>query len=203
MEVNRTCWRHWPGVSTARVNVIRIGIGRCRILLNSWDAQRCVLSLVLALSQQIIDALGDKLMARRTWQQYERYLLQRWPLTLREVQVAIQCVKGKKNREIALTLDISSETVNKHLDRIYKVIGVRGRDQFVAELLIADIDDTPLQQSLRLSGEGASAVGSGFLDTLYTSRGERKRPRSIDNGALAAKSRASRSASAGSRNQAN
>lgn len=142
-------------------------------------------------------------MARRTWQQYERYLLQRWPLTLREVQVAVQCVKGKKNREIALALEISSETVNKHLDRIYRVIGVRGRDQFVAELLIADIDDTPLQQSLSLSGEGASAVGSGFLDTLYSSRGERKRPRSLSDSALADKSRTnrSRSVSAGSRDQ--
>lgn len=134
-------------------------------------------------------------MARRTWEQYERYLLQRWPLTLREVQVAIQCVKGNKNREIALALDISSETVNKHLDRIYRVIGVRGRDQLVAELLIADIDNTPLQQSLSLSGEGASAVASGFMDTLYASRGERKRPRSPSNASVERKSGASRSRS--------
>lgn len=116
-------------------------------------------------------------MARRTWEQYEKYLLQRWPLTLREVRIAIECLRGKKNREIASVLQISSETVNKHLDHIYRVIGINGRDQLAAELLIADIDNTPLQQSITLVGEGASVVGAGFLDTLYASRGERKRPR--------------------------
>lgn len=118
-------------------------------------------------------------MARRTWEQYEKYLLQRWPLTLREVRIAIECLRGKKNREIASALQISAETVNKHLDHIYRVIGINGRDQLSAELLIADIDNTPLQQSLTLVGEGASIVGAGFLDTLYASRGERKRPRSL------------------------
>ena len=132
-------------------------------------------------------------MARRTWEQYEKYLLQRWPLTLREVRIAIECLRGKKNREIASVLQISSETVNKHLDHIYRVIGINGRDQLAAELLIADIDNTPLQQSITLVGEGASIVGAGFLDTLYASRGERKRPRSLNVSSPASKKAPGRS----------
>jgi len=118
-------------------------------------------------------------MARRTWEQYEKYLIQRWPLTRREVRIALECIKGKKNREIACALEISAETVNKHLDRIYRITGARGRDQLAAELLIADIDNTPLQQSLSLAGEGASVVGAGFVDTLYAFKGKRERPRSL------------------------
>jgi len=118
-------------------------------------------------------------MARRTWEQYEKYLLQQWPLTRREVQISLECIKGKKNKEIASLLGISAETVNKTLDHIYRATEVNGRDQLVAKLLIADIDNTPLQQTLTLTGEGAELVGAGFVSTLYASRGERKRPRSV------------------------
>jgi DNA-binding CsgD family transcriptional regulator len=118
-------------------------------------------------------------MARRTWEQYEKYILQQWPLTRREVQVALECIKGRKNKEIASVLGIGAETVNKTLDHVYRAIGVNGRDQLVAKLLIADIENTPLQQSLILTGDAAPLVGIGFLETLYESRGERKRPRSI------------------------
>jgi DNA-binding CsgD family transcriptional regulator len=117
-------------------------------------------------------------MAGRTWEQYERYILQRWPLTRREVQITLECIKGKRNKEIASALGIGAETVNKTLDHIYRATEVNGREQLVAKLLIADIDNTPLEQSLALAGEGAALVGAGFLATLYSSRGERKRPRS-------------------------
>jgi DNA-binding CsgD family transcriptional regulator len=132
-------------------------------------------------------------MARRTWEQYEKYLLQQWSLTRREVQIVVECIKGKKNKEVASLLGISPETVNKTLDHIYKATGANGRDQLVAKLLIADIDNTPLQQSLTLAGEGASLVGAGFLATLYASRGDRKRPRSPRAGLLTSKSAAERS----------
>jgi DNA-binding CsgD family transcriptional regulator len=118
-------------------------------------------------------------MACRTWEQYEKYILQQWPLTRREVEVALECIKGRKNKEIASVLGIGAETVNKTLDHVYRAIGVNGRDQLVAKLLIADIENTPLQQSLILTGDAAPLVGIGFLETLYESRGERKRPRSI------------------------
>jgi len=129
-------------------------------------------------------------MASRTWEQYEQYILQQWPLTRREVQVALECIKGKKNKEIASLLGIGAETVNKTLDHVYRATGVNGRDQLVARLLIADIDNTPLQQSLTLAGEGAPLVAAGFLATLYASRGERKRPRSLRPAGLTSKSEA-------------
>ena len=134
-------------------------------------------------------------MARRTWEQYEKYLLQQWPLTRREVQVAVECIKGKKNKEIAFLLGIGAETVNKTLDHIYRTTGVNGRDQLVAKLLIADIDNTPLQQSLTLAGEGAALVAAGFLATLYASRAERKRPRSLQSASLSPKKAEARSKS--------
>ena len=133
-------------------------------------------------------------MARRTWEQYENYLLQQWPLTRREVQIAVECIKGKRNKEIASLLGISAETVNKTLDHIYRATGVNGRDQLVAKLLVADIDNTPLQQSLTLAGEGAALVGAGFVATLYASRGDRKRPRSLGAGLNKSKSAAGSSA---------
>lgn len=83
-------------------------------------------------------------------------------------------------------MEISAETVNKHLDHIYRITGARGRDQFAAELLIADIDNTPLQQSLCLTGEGAALVGAGFVNSLYTNR-NKKRPRLLGAGAPASK----------------
>ena len=131
-------------------------------------------------------------MARRTWEQYEMYLLQQWPLTRREVQIALECIKGKKNKEIASQLGIGAETVNKTLDHVYRATGASGRDQLVAKLLIADIDNTPLQQSLTLAGRGAALVGAGFLATLYASRGDRKRTRSLRAGLLPSKSAADR-----------
>jgi DNA-binding CsgD family transcriptional regulator len=132
-------------------------------------------------------------MARRTWEQYEMYLLQQWPLTRREAQIALECIKGKKNKEIASQLGIGAETVNKTLDHIYRATGANGRDQLVAKLLIADIDNTPLQQSLTLAGRGASLVGAGFLATLYASKGKGKRPRSLRAGLLTSNSAAERS----------
>ena len=132
-------------------------------------------------------------MARRTWEQYENYILQQWPLTRREVQITLECIKGKRNKEIAMVLGIGPETVNKTLDHIYRTTEVNGRDQLVAKLLVADIDNTPLQQSLTLAGEGAALVAAGFLATLYTSRGERKRPRSPRAGRRTSKSAADRS----------
>ena len=132
-------------------------------------------------------------MARRTWEQYEKYILQQWPLTRREVQVTLECIKGKRNKEIAALLGIGAETVNKTLDHIYRVTSVNGRDQLVAKLLVADIENTPLQQAITLAGEGAVLVGAGFLATLYASRSERKRPRSPNDGLVASKKAAYRS----------
>jgi DNA-binding CsgD family transcriptional regulator len=69
------------------------------------------------------------------WSSYEERLRQTWGLTDREAQVAVECLRGKKNLEIAEHLKISVETVNKHLDKVYLKAGVRGRTELASRLL--------------------------------------------------------------------
>lgn len=69
------------------------------------------------------------------WSSYEEQLRQHWSLTEREAQVAVECLRGKKNLEIADFLKISVETVNKHLDKVYQKAGVRGRAELASRLL--------------------------------------------------------------------
>ena len=69
------------------------------------------------------------------WSSYEQHLRQTWNLTEREAQVAVECLQGKKNLEIAECLKISVETVNKHLDKVYQKVSVRGRAELASRLL--------------------------------------------------------------------
>jgi DNA-binding CsgD family transcriptional regulator len=69
------------------------------------------------------------------WSSYEQHLRHTWSLTEREAQVAVECLQGKKNLEIAERLKISVETVNKHLDKVYQKAGVRGRAELASRLL--------------------------------------------------------------------
>jgi len=69
------------------------------------------------------------------WSSYEQHLRNTWSLTEREAQVAVECLQGKKNLEIADHLKISVETVNKHLDKVYQKAGVRGRAELASRLL--------------------------------------------------------------------
>lgn len=48
-------------------------------------------------------------------------------LTERELQVLNQVVRGKTNAEIGLSLGISPKTVEKHLDSVYRKMGVASR----------------------------------------------------------------------------
>ena len=69
------------------------------------------------------------------WSNYEERLRRTWGLTEREAQVAVECLQGNKNLEIAERLRISVETVNKHLDKVYQKAGVRGRAELAFRLL--------------------------------------------------------------------
>jgi DNA-binding CsgD family transcriptional regulator len=69
------------------------------------------------------------------WSSYEQHLRNTWNLTEREAQVAVECLQGKKNLEIADHLRISVETVNKHLDKVYQKASVRGRAELASRLL--------------------------------------------------------------------
>jgi DNA-binding NarL/FixJ family response regulator len=51
------------------------------------------------------------------------------PLTPRETEVLAQLAHGLTNKEIALALEISTETVKEHVQNILKKIGVTDRTQ--------------------------------------------------------------------------
>ncbi|MES2373593.1 MAG: helix-turn-helix transcriptional regulator [Bacteroidota bacterium] len=53
------------------------------------------------------------------------------PLTPREIQILWELVDGKLNKEISVSLNISIETVKKHLKNIYRKINARNRIEAV------------------------------------------------------------------------
>lgn len=53
-------------------------------------------------------------------------------VTVREAEVAGWVAQGLTNKAIASKLQISSRTVQKHLERMFKKLGVRSRAELVA-----------------------------------------------------------------------
>jgi len=56
-------------------------------------------------------------------------------LTAAEIRVAAAVGEGKSNKEIAGALFLSGKTVEFHLGRIYRKVGVRSRSELVRALL--------------------------------------------------------------------
>lgn len=56
-------------------------------------------------------------------------------LTGREAEVVFCVISGETNAAIASTLHVSAGTVKKHLDNIYRKLGVRGRGHLTAFVL--------------------------------------------------------------------
>lgn len=54
-------------------------------------------------------------------------------LTPREAQIAEQVAQGKANREVAAALYLTPKTVEFHLTRIYRKLGIRSRTELVRE----------------------------------------------------------------------
>jgi two-component system nitrate/nitrite response regulator NarL len=61
------------------------------------------------------------------WARFEEQPKSKSELTLREVQIISEIKAGSSNREIALTLSISEETVKRHLSNIFEKLGVSSR----------------------------------------------------------------------------
>ena len=59
-------------------------------------------------------------------------LRQDFAVTQREADVLLWIAKGKTNREIGLILEMSPRTVNKHLEQIFKKLGVENRTSAAA-----------------------------------------------------------------------
>ncbi len=69
------------------------------------------------------------------WERYRRFMKIRWGLGEVESHVATFCVRGLRNNNIARRLKVSAETVNKHLDQVYRKAGVCSRSELAAVLL--------------------------------------------------------------------
>jgi DNA-binding NarL/FixJ family response regulator len=57
----------------------------------------------------------------------EDLLREKFKLTPRESEVLVWISRGKTNQEIAMILDFSPRTVNKHLEQIFRKLGVENR----------------------------------------------------------------------------
>ena len=66
-------------------------------------------------------------------------------VTHREAQVLVWIAHGKTNREIAQILELSPRTVNKHLEQIFRKLGVENRTA-AAALVIQYL--TPIHRAL-------------------------------------------------------
>jgi DNA-binding NarL/FixJ family response regulator len=65
----------------------------------------------------------------------EERLRQSYQISTREAEVLNWLAQGKTNRDIAEILDVSPRTVNKHLERIFRKIGVENRTAAAAIVL--------------------------------------------------------------------
>jgi DNA-binding CsgD family transcriptional regulator len=70
----------------------------------------------------------------------------RHQLTPHELRVAVEVAKGLTNREVAAALFLSVKTVEMHLSRAYRKLGVRTRTELArlfARQLLDEPADTP------------------------------------------------------------
>ena len=91
--------------------------------------------------QKLLDAIqfvsqGKSIWTRKTLQSVAGFLVKprlengaEIPLTLRKSEVLRQVVSGLSNKEIAMSLHISFETVKEHVQHILRKIGVSDRTQ--------------------------------------------------------------------------
>lgn len=59
-------------------------------------------------------------------------------LTGREYEIAVRAAGRQRSREIARALDLSVRTVDNHLARAYRKLGITGRDELREALALAD-----------------------------------------------------------------
>ena len=59
------------------------------------------------------------------------FIMQAQKLTKRESEVLVQLAQGRLNKEISNELDISVDTVKKHVKNIYQKINARNRIEAV------------------------------------------------------------------------
>jgi DNA-binding CsgD family transcriptional regulator len=86
-------------------------------------------------------------------------------LTGRERQILELVALGRTNGSIARTLEVRPRTVAKHLEHIYRKLGVSGRAEHsartVVRLLVGRDPDVALAHPLARRGQGTARRGQG------------------------------------------
>lgn len=65
---------------------------------------------------------------------------QKYRLSPREIEVALNCVEGMTNSDIAQDLRVSAETIKFHLGNIFMKVGVNRRAQLIRLVLLPEVE---------------------------------------------------------------
>ena len=74
-------------------------------------------------TQRELQASGETLRHREPWQTEE--------LTPQELQIALQVVEGKTNKEVGAALFLSPKTVEYHLTHVYRKLDLHSRAELI------------------------------------------------------------------------
>ena len=77
-----------------------------------------------ARAQSELGASGEKLRRRQDWEGEQ--------LTPQELQIALHVARGLTNREVGAALFLSHKTVEFHVSRIFRKLGMRSRGELIA-----------------------------------------------------------------------
>ncbi len=118
----------------------RAVLGRGRALLR--DGQRSQAAEVLADARDRFAKMGARLWEARAIEELERVAPGRaaGELTPTEARVAQLIAEGMRNKEIGAALFISVATVEAHLTRIYRKLGIRSRTELARLVVDGELD---------------------------------------------------------------
>ena len=74
----------------------------------------------------------------KVWLFYAHHIRKCFNLTPKQAETAVWALRGRENNAIANSMNISPETVNKHLDAVYKKAQVTSRSHLAA-LVLEDV----------------------------------------------------------------
>jgi DNA-binding CsgD family transcriptional regulator len=118
---------------------------RAQLLYGEWlrrRRRRRAAREHLSAAREIFDQLGAEAFARRAWIELKATGATRpdrhGKLTPQEGQVARLVAEGGSNRQVAAQLFISQSTVEYHLQKVFRKLGVSSRTQLVRALLPLD-----------------------------------------------------------------
>jgi len=138
-----------PGIETLEL-LRRMDESQKVIILTGHGSQETAISAVnMGAFKYVLKPVGSKLMRRlveEAFAAYEKQIgrrrrqastpekLEGLGLSPREAQVAHWVIQGEGNREIALRLDISPRTVEKHLEAVQETLGVNRRGKIASRV---------------------------------------------------------------------